>query len=248
MSNEDTYVSELNKVIDGLRQELPRVPGMIDGAAAAAKIAIFWDQGYVEGKRLEAYAKLDELQAQADQFVSACEEECGMVVTVKSLREAADAFEEIDFSGLLGDLDVAAMMGSRGDWVSSNQQLYEAKIQPLEGKVRELQTGLASLIAAERRCDSTLQSHIVGGLMATGGLILALAGLVVAIATGWTGIGAVIGLIIAIASFIFALATFFTLPDVTGEIRAQADAIKRAASGIDETNWPPAPQLSAAGW
>ena len=84
--------------------------------------------------------------------------------------------------------------------------------------------------------------------MATGGLILALAGLVVAIATVWTGIGAVIGLIIAIASFIFALATFFTLPDVTGEIRAQADAIKRAASGIDETNWPPAPQLSAAGW
>lgn len=147
MSNEDTYVSELNRVIDGLRQELPRVPGMIDGAAAAAKIAIFWDQGYVEGKRLEAYAKLDELQAQADQFVSACEEECGMVVTAKSLREAADAFEEIDFSSLLEDLDVAAMMGNRGDWVSSNQQLYEAKIQPLEGPRTPDGSGLP-----DRRC------------------------------------------------------------------------------------------------
>ena len=248
MSNEDTYVAELKKIVDGFNRELPRVPGVINGAASAAKRIMFWDQDYVERKRQEAQLKFGELQQEANNFITACEEECGMVVTAKSLRGAADAFEAIDFTKLLADLDVSTMMGDRGDWVSTNQQLYEAKIQPLAGKVRELQSGLNRLIEGARNCDEVLQSYIVGGLVATGGLVIALAGLVVALATGWTGVGAVIGLIIAIVSFLLALVSFFTLPDVSGEIAGAAAAVKTAAAGIDATGWPPAPALPAGAW
>ena len=123
MSNEDTYVAELKKIVDGFNRELPRVPGVINGAASAAKRIMFWDQDYVERKRQEAQLKFGELQQEANNFITACEEECGMVVTAKSLRGAADAFEAIDFTKLLADLDVSTMMGDRGDWVSTNQQL-----------------------------------------------------------------------------------------------------------------------------
>ena len=104
MSNEDTYVAELKKIVDGFNRELPRVPGVINGAASAAKRIMFWDQDYVERKRQEAQLKFGELQQEANNFITACEEECGMVVTAKSLRGAADAFEAIDFTKLRTEL------------------------------------------------------------------------------------------------------------------------------------------------
>lgn len=248
MTSEDQYVAELNRIVDGLHTYLPQIPGTIDGAASVAKTLMFWDQAYVERKRIEAHEGYRDLRAQTDTFLACCAEECGMVVTVKSLRQAADAFERIDFGTLIDDIDVANLLGDRSGWTSPNQQLYEAKIQPLESKVRELRTALTALIDAARRCDSTLQSYVVGGLVATAGLALALAGLALALATGWTGVGAVIGLVIAILSLVASLDSFFLLPDVTGEIRAQAAAVQLAAGEVNESAWPSPPKLSSGAW
>ena len=40
-----------------------------------------------------------------------------MVVTVKSMREAADAYEDIDWDALLSQVDVGTMMGDRSGFV-----------------------------------------------------------------------------------------------------------------------------------
>lgn len=245
---EDQFVTDLNKIVADINKNFPRVPGFIDGCCDALRWIIFWDHGWVEDRRSEAHTKFGELQTDANGFVTQCSEECSAVVDVKSLRGVADALEEIDWEKLIAQVNQATLMGDTGQWVSTNLTLYEAKIQPLEGKIRALKSALDSLIEAARTCDEVQQSYIIAGLNFTLGIILALAGLVVALATGWTGVGAIIGLIVAIASFIYALAQVALMPDVTGEIKSQADEVNKAAGVVDASLWPTAPSMTAGRW
>ncbi|SDL16085.1 hypothetical protein [Tessaracoccus oleiagri] len=247
-ATEDQYLADLNELKSGLQKDLPRVPGVIDGCCDALRWVVFWDRGWVEGKRAEAHAEFAKLQTEADRFITACEEECGMVVTVKSMREAADAYEDIDWDALLSQVDVGTMMGDRSGWVSPNQALYEAKVEPLKAKILGLESQLTKMIESMRTLDDTLQSYILGALLALAGMLLAYVGLIVALATGWTGVGAIIGLVVAIVSFLFSFVAFFTLPDVRGEVEGQRDSVSQAASVVDQSRWPAPPALPAGSW
>lgn len=247
MTVEDQFLADDDEMVKRLNSELPRVPGVIDGCCDALRILIFWDTGWVEARRAEAHSQYQTASGRAEQVIDLCNDVCGDVRSAKKLRQAANFFKDIDFSDVLQKLETSNLVGGSG-WESSNKELYVAKVEPLKGKAHGIADALSEFAEALLRSCDALRSWVIGGLNATGGLALALAGLVVALATGWTGVGAIIGLIIAIVSLIYAFAQFFLLTDYQPVIEASVDTINNRASSVDESLWPSKPSLAAGNW
>lgn len=243
---EEEILRVISEITRHLTEVLPKIPDAISAAATVA--ALVAPQWWVDGKRQEADFELARLNNNLAKFETCCTQECGKIVATQSLRAAADAYAAISFEQIFSQLDVKTMMGNREGWVSTNQQLYEAKVQPLESKLRGVKSGLDVLIDSLRTLDKTCQDRFSAVLMAMLNVALGVAGLATAVATAWTGVGAIVGIVVAILAFTSSVVALLSIPDVDAEIERRKDAVEMASDAVAKSRWPNAPSLVSESW
>lgn len=241
-------IEDFQKIASDLNETIPKVTSFVDGCCDALRKLIFWDTGWVEDRRADAHAKTAELQDSAQKFTTKCDEDCSTVILCDTLTRFAEVYKNIDFDDLLGQVDRETMIGNRGDWQSDNEPLYEAKIEQIKPKVEDFKKAVQTLVQGVERIDAAEDSYVTNLLMAVGGVAIAFGGFLFALATGFTGVGAIIGVIFAAAGLIHSIVSVLMIPNIAEEVKNQASLVEQEIAAVNNSPWPSETSFNYRNW
>ena len=124
---------------------------------------------------------------------------------------------------------------SQSTWISDAAAHYSTAFSDHEDQIDDLKQTVEGLIRVLEDAADSQDSWYSSNLFNTVGATVSIAGLVVAIATGVSGWGAIIGLIIAIVGVLVSLIGYFL---EAGNSQGRADTLSGVLSGSTLPEWP----------
>ncbi len=158
-----------------------------------------------------------------------CTAECGKIRDVRSMIGAANAYRKVNFSDITSLID--ALVAGQPDWESPAKDMYTNRRLVAQSKTRNSASAIRDIIKVFDDLDDATNSYFLGAILLVGGIIAAVAGIIMAIPTGgW-------GLVVAIIGGLITLAGWFTLPDMSGTLADAQTKFSALTDDIQSVSW-----------
>lgn len=163
----------------------------------------------------------------------------GMFGLPSVLRAEAQKFQGAvldPLTELHSDMQLSKLLGDDAEvWRSGATDSYKDAYEEQRDHLTTVQTRIEEIIQGLEDAAEQQEAFFTDSLLAVIGLEVSAAGLAVTIATGWTGVGAIIGIVISaiglVVSLIGVIKTFF-------EADSQAQAVNETRRGEPLPQWP----------
>lgn len=244
IENLEKAIDEIEKVKQGLAPTFDAgLQALANSWLAPPQPAMNW----LHGRANDAVTRFNNEATNAQNYCNDCINNTRHCFT---LRSAERAYRSVDFSTVEAKTKVDEIAGDAATaWVSGNRDEYVIRLGEMESRVRGLKTSLEELAESFAQMAEAVEQRDVDLAIALGSLVLAIAGIVIAISTGVTGWGAIAGLVITVIGAVgAAISLYRVFTVVPGRRDEMINELSNNTTTIRNDDWPAGPRLVDSDW